>query len=305
VPYFVMDLLEGQTLSKRVRTTGPLSWALVRNIALEVADALAQAHAVGVVHRDLKPSNVIVLDDPPQRGSSTKLIDFGIAKLLGESSPKLTDAGFVQGTPAYMSPEQVLGEDIDVRTDVYGLGCLLYFLLSAQRPFPDKSGTAALRAQLYEMPPSFAKVAPGQSIPPEVEALVFRAMAKEKHARFETMWDMQAAIIAIPPAASASVAKPVPPPHELKPTDHRASASSSLRTTESYAAMSPADAAPTSSGTDAHLTSSASSRSSASSSSAATPTSSAADTAKLVLAVVGSLSLVAAAIAGLIWALTS
>ncbi|KIG15288.1 Serine/threonine protein kinase [Enhygromyxa salina] len=295
VPYFVMDLLEGQTLSKRVRATGPLSWALVRNIALEVADALAHAHAVGVIHRDLKPSNVIVLDNPPQRGSSTKLIDFGIAKLLGDHAPKLTQAGFVQGTPAYMSPEQVLGEDVDARTDVYGLGCLLYYLLSAQRPFPDKSGAAALRAQLDQLPPRFAEVVPGQSIPPEVEALVFRAIAKEKHARFDSMWDMQAAIIAIPPDASASMSGAAPP-HKLKPTD--ASASSSIRTTDSYGALSPADSAPTDTSSNTYPSTSASA------SSAVQPSSSIGGRVMLVLAVVVSLGLLGAAITGLIWALT-
>ncbi len=205
VPYFAMELLEGETLAARVHRQGPLSWALVRNVALEVSDALAHAHAAGVIHRDLKPSNVIVLDSPPPHGSSTKLIDFGIAKLLGADKPRLTKTGHIQGTPAYMSPEQVLGDPVDGRADVYGLGCLLYYLLSARKPIASKTGSAALRAQLYELPPPFAKIAPEVAIPAEVEAVVFRALAKRRQDRFASMTEMQAAILAIPPDASASM----------------------------------------------------------------------------------------------------
>jgi eukaryotic-like serine/threonine-protein kinase len=215
VPYFVMELIVGETLADRVHRQGPLSWALVRNVALEVSDALAHAHAAGVIHRDLKPSNVLVLDAPPPRGSSTKLIDFGIAKLLDADLPRLTRTGHIQGTPAYMSPEQVLGEPVDARADVYGLGCLLYYLLSGRKPFAGKAGTAALRAQIYELPPSFIEAAPDVGIPAVVEAVVRRAMAKDKHARFESMNAMQAAILAIPPDASASMSNLPPKPDPL------------------------------------------------------------------------------------------
>jgi serine/threonine protein kinase len=326
VPYFVMELIEGETLSARVRRQGPLSWALVRNIALEVSDALAHAHGAGIIHRDLKPSNVIVLDAPPPRGSSTKLIDFGIAKLLDEGMPKLTKKGFIQGTPAYMSPEQVLGEPVDARADVYGLGCLLYFLLSGQRPFADKKGTAALRAQVNEMPPRFAEIAPGQSVPPDVESIVFRAMAKDKSARFASMLDLHEAILAIPPDAGASLSS-MP-----RVTASRASASASLRTTLSYGAshsashdaLTTADASSSGSGSihgsgsrggvpsnpnalaaASGSSSSSSSSSSSNSSSMAKTGSSAKEKLELSLAVAGSLLLILAAIAALVWALTS
>jgi serine/threonine protein kinase len=316
VPYFVMELIEGETLSARVRRQGPLSWALVRNIALEVSDALAHAHGAGIIHRDLKPSNVIVLDAPPPRGSSTKLIDFGIAKLLDDAMPKLTKKGFIQGTPAYMSPEQVLGEPVDPRADVYGLGCLLYFLLSGQRPFADKKGTAALRAQVNEMPPRFAEIAPEQRVPPDVESVVFRAMAKDKTARFASMIELHEAILAIPPDAGASLSMPRMPAS-------RASASASLRTTATYGAsygashdaldmLDMADMAePSSSGSGSiggSTPSSSFSRNPSSSSSASVAGSSGSsgmEKVKLSLAVTGSLLLIIAAISGLVWALTS
>ena len=274
VPYFVMELLEGETLMARVRRQGPLSWAFVRNIALEISDALAHAHAAGIIHRDLKPSNVIVLDSPPTRGSATKLIDFGIAKLLDQDKPKLTKKGFIQGTPAYMSPEQVLAEPVDARSDVYGLGCLLYFLLAGQRPFADKSGTAALRAQVNETPQRFAEIAAELSVPPDVEALVFRAMAKEKSARFASMRDMHEAILAIPPDAGASLSM------RMAPT---AGSSASLHANVSSSTASAANA----------------------SSPSSTRSSSTREKLELSLAVVGSVVLVIAAVIALVWALTS
>jgi serine/threonine-protein kinase len=314
VPYFVMELLEGETLSARVRRTGPLAWAQVRHIALEITDALAHAHAAGVIHRDLKPSNVIVLESPPPRGSSTKLIDFGIAKLMDEGKPKITKTGFIQGTPAYMSPEQVLAEPVDARADVYGLGCLLYYLLSGQRPFADKTGTAALRAQVYEQPARFADVVPGLQVHADIESVVFRAMAKDKTARFESMQELHRAILAIPPDAGASLPGGAPPPSRLQPKS-----SDPLRTTASYSSSYDAlDVSDT-------LVSSSSGSSSGHGLSGAhgalgsgpsrsvsipvdrTPAGQEPrdERAKLIAAVAGSGLLVAAAIAALIWALTS
>jgi serine/threonine-protein kinase len=294
VPYFAMELIEGETLALRVHRQGPLSWAFVRNIALEVSDALAHAHAAGVIHRDLKPSNVIVLDSPPPRGSSTKLIDFGIAKLLDADKPRLTKTGYIQGTPAYMSPEQVLGEPVDGRSDVYGLGCLMYFLLSGQKPFSGKKGTAALRAQIYELPPRFAELAPELAIPPEVDALVFRAISKDQAARFQSMTEMQAAILAIPPDAGASLSgAAISRPFQLRPEEP--APDSTLAESAEFSRLGE------STGSNPALLSSS------------YPTTPApireqraiAEKLGLAAAIIGSLALIAAAITGLVWALTS
>jgi serine/threonine protein kinase len=299
VPYFVMELLEGETLALRVHRQGPLSWAFVRNIVLEVSDALAHAHAAGVIHRDLKPSNVIVLDRPPPRGSSTKLIDFGIAKLLDDDKPRLTRTGYIQGTPAYMSPEQVTGEPVDARTDVYGLGCLMYFLLSGRKPFSDKKGGAALRAQISETPQRFGELAPDLAISADVEAVVFRAIAKDKFVRFQSMAEMQAAILAIPPDAGASLAgAPVSEPVSWQTSEPMPD----VTLTDKSAEFSRAgiDAAGMSGSSPALLSSSYPA--------STTPVREPPKTAEklgLVAAVVGSLLLIAAAFAGLIWALTS
>ena len=296
VPYFVMELIEGETLSSRVRRTGPLSWALVRNITLEISDALAHAHDVGVIHRDLKPSNVIVLDSPPPRGSSTKLIDFGIAKLLDTDRPSLTKSGYIQGTPAYMAPEQVLGEDVDARTDVYGLGCLLYFLLCGQRLFADKKGAVALQAQLEQTPPKMTLLVPGLRIPPDVEAVVFRALAKDKNSRFQSMRALHEALLSIPPDASASMSG-TSSPTKLRPAVRGPFAASGadtgprLRTTASYSASD--------------LDSSAALPHDPHDSHDPAPARSTRERVLLGLAAVGSVSLVLLAIAGLIWALSS
>jgi serine/threonine protein kinase len=298
VPYFVMELLEGETLALRVHRQGPLSWAFVRNIALEISDALAHAHAAGVIHRDLKPSNVIVLDRPPPRGSSVKLIDFGIAKLLDDDQPRLTRTGYIQGTPAYMSPEQVTGEPVDARTDVYGLGCLMYFLLSGRKPFSEKKGGAALRAQVSETPQHFAELAPELAISAEVEALVFRAIAKDKSARFQSMLDMQAAILAIPPDAGASLSgAPVSPPVPWQPSEPAPDTTLTDRSAEFSRA-----------GLEVGMSGSNPALLSSSYPPTTTPVREPRRTTEklgLAAAVVGSLLLIAAAIAGLVWALTS
>jgi serine/threonine protein kinase len=231
VPYFVMDRLTGRTLDVVIRQHGPMPWTRVRRIAIELSDALAHAHARGVIHRDLKPSNVFMLEPPPARGSSTKLIDFGIVKLMDGDQPKLTKTGYIQGTPAYMAPEQVLGEAVDGRTDVYGLGCLLFFMLTGRRPFEGATGTEALYSQLYVAPPSFAEVAPELGIPPMVEQVVVRALAKRADDRFLDMQTMHAAIAAIPAAAidmGASNSNPGAAIHG--PAFARASEASSLIT---------------------------------------------------------------------------
>jgi serine/threonine-protein kinase len=323
VPYFVMELLEGETLDKRVARQGPLSWAFVRTIALEMSDALAHCHEQGIIHRDLKPSNVFVLDNPRARGSSTKLIDFGIVKLLDTDKPKLTKTGFVHGTPAYMSPEQALGEEIDHRSDVYGLGCLLYFLLSGRKPFAGRKGADALHAQVYEQPPGFAEAVPGLAVPADVESLVFRAMAKDPSARFQSMAEFNELLGAIPPDAGASMGSaPSTPAFRLQPGQGPAEASqvgAAASGSGLGAQMAETGPHPFASGSSGQMPGPAASSSagpaaspsarhsavtpSASYASVSVPRESPGEKLKIWIAVVLSLLLVLAALAGLAWAL--
>jgi serine/threonine-protein kinase len=175
--FLVMDLLEGETLEQRLARTGRLPWQDARRVALEVADALAAAHAAGVLHRDLKPSNVF-LARKEGLGERAVLLDFGLTKPIREgASVWVTRTGAIVGTAHYMSPEQARGErGLDQRADVYGLGALLYEMLAGIPPFLGATPFAVLTSLLTEapVPPSHLM----QGIPPALDALVVRALAK-------------------------------------------------------------------------------------------------------------------------------
>ena len=173
--YIVMDLLEGSSLSSTIRNQ-PMPPARAVKIINQIASALDYAHRHNFVHRDIKPSNIMLDSD-----DHATLMDFGIAKALGGT--RLTQTGMVIGTPEYMSPEQVMGSEIDQRTDVYSLGIVAYEMLTGQVPF---SGTTAsvLYKQANELPPSpRVHVA---SISPSVESVILRALAKKRDERYGT-----------------------------------------------------------------------------------------------------------------------
>ncbi|HEX4961632.1 MAG TPA: protein kinase [Thermoanaerobaculia bacterium] len=162
--YIVMAYYEGETLKERL-AKGPLPESEARQVAIEVARALARAHEAGIVHRDIKPANVMLT-----RHGKVKVLDFGIAKMRGDAT--LTRVGSSLGTPAYMSPEQARGEPVDGRTDVWSLGALLYEMLAGRRPFPGDDERAVLSAI------QSCKPAPLDRIRPEVSATLARTVAK-------------------------------------------------------------------------------------------------------------------------------
>ena len=162
--YIVMAYYEGETLKERL-ARGPLPESEARQVAIEVARALARAHEAGIVHRDIKPANVMLT-----RRGKVKVLDFGIAKIRGDAT--LTRTGSSLGTPAYMSPEQARGEPVDGRTDVWSLGALLYEMLAGRRPFPGDDERAVLSAIQSRKPE------PLDRIRPEVSAALARTVAK-------------------------------------------------------------------------------------------------------------------------------
>lgn len=180
--FLVMDLLDGETLEQRLARLGRLPWQDARRVALEVADALAAAHAAGVLHRDLKPSNVF-LAKKEGLGERAVLLDFGLAKPIREgASVWVTRTGAIVGTAHYMAPEQARGErNLDQRADVYGLGALLYEMIAGIPPFLGATPFAVLTSLLTEapVPPSHLM----QGIPPALDALVVRALAKRPEDR--------------------------------------------------------------------------------------------------------------------------
>ncbi|MCL4228968.1 MAG: serine/threonine protein kinase [Myxococcales bacterium] len=178
--YIVMELMDGEPLASRLRRVGRLPVATALHLGRQIANALAAAHATGIVHRDLKPDNVFLVPDVEVAGGErVKLLDFGIAKLTGGLGGDIarTRTGTVMGTPTYMSPEQCEGSrEVDHRTDLYALGCMVFEMVSGRPPFHDGGAGAIIAAHIMTPPPALRAVAP--DAPVEVEALVARLLAK-------------------------------------------------------------------------------------------------------------------------------
>ncbi len=182
--YLVMELLPGESLAQRLKDAGPLPVALAVTIARQVAAALAAAHAIGIVHRDLKPDNIFLVPAPTPGEVHVRLLDFGVAKLTGElgSGDLRTKTGALLGTPHYMSPEQCDGErEIDHRSDLYALGCVMFQMIAGRLPFEGGLG-AVIGMHLHVPPPSLHAEAP--AVPSEIDAIVGRLLAKDPAARF-------------------------------------------------------------------------------------------------------------------------
>ena len=174
LPCLVSELLEGEDLSTLCERMGKVPLSMAITIAAEICRGLTAAHEAGVVHRDLKPSNVFLLRRSDDR-IHIKILDFGVAKLT--DGKDLTRTGSVVGTPAYMAPEQALGSaKVDVRADVYGVGALLYKLLTGSSPFPDEDPVTTLRRVVAEDPRRPRDL--DRTIPEAVELLIQRAMAR-------------------------------------------------------------------------------------------------------------------------------
>jgi serine/threonine-protein kinase len=190
-PYLVLEFLDGESLADAVRTHGPMAPARVARIALQVADALAAAHAQGVIHRDLKPENIFLVR---QGGSDdfVKVLDFGIAKLSDDRGDGLrTRSHMLIGSPVSMSPEQCRGADIDHRSDVYALGVVMFYAVSGRYPFFGAHGDV-LSMHLRDAPPRLSDVRPG--VPEALAAVVARALAKHPDERFASMEELARAL---------------------------------------------------------------------------------------------------------------
>ena len=175
--YYLMDLLEGESLRARLRRTGPLHVSEAASIIDEICSALIAAHGKGIVHRDLKPDNVFMLS-VPGRWPEVRLLDWGLAKLIDQSSKFRTATGSVLGTPVYMSPEQARASDlVDARTDIYALGVMSFELISGKVPFHKASSIDTLIAHQEDKIPSLALRVPG--LPEELVQLIEAMLAKE------------------------------------------------------------------------------------------------------------------------------
>lgn len=178
--FIAMAFYEGETLD-RVLARGPLPPERALAIAAQAARGLAAAHEELIVHRDVKPANLMLT-----RGDTVKILDFGIARFLGD--PRATDHGSVVGSPAYMSPEQLRDEPVDQRTDIWSLGAVLYEMLTGARAFPGDGVAAAVASVLSAQPPRASDVRP--ALPARADDILLKALAKDRRMRYERMEDM-------------------------------------------------------------------------------------------------------------------
>ena len=191
VHFIVTEFIEGQTLREKFRTGGvPVTEAL--DVAIQVASALDAAHAAGIVHRDIKPENIML-----RRDGYVKVLDFGLAKLAEHEKPSTdlvtakeavtTNPGIVMGTVNYMSPEQARGLDVDVRTDLWSLGAVLYEMITGRVPFGGETTSHVIVAILESDP---APLAIQGELPPALEQIFLKALCKDKNERYQTASDL-------------------------------------------------------------------------------------------------------------------
>jgi serine/threonine-protein kinase len=181
--YIVMELVRGQTLREYLTGHGPLPPSVAAGIGVQTADALAHAHAAGLVHRDIKPGNILLCDSGagPEAVPAVKVGDFGIAKLGMMPDADLTRTGMVMGTPRYLSPEQIEGREPDARSDIYALGVVLFEMLAGSPPFDGPTDMATAVQHVHNAPPPLARLRPG--IPRDLQDVVAAALAKDPAAR--------------------------------------------------------------------------------------------------------------------------
>jgi serine/threonine protein kinase len=224
--YMVMEFLEGDSLSDRIRNRGRLTPAEIYPLAVQILEGLKAAHGAGIIHRDLKPDNAFLLKSRKGQADFVKLLDFGISKfsqLSGESGFSMTRTGSVMGTPYYMSPEQAKGaKGMDQRADLYAVGVILYECLTGQVPFNADTFNELLFKIVLEEPPPLPQLVP--DLDPGFAAIVGKGMAREPAHRFQTAEEFQASLVewaqtgATPQAIAAAQSRPPPGPNVKTPS---------------------------------------------------------------------------------------
>jgi serine/threonine protein kinase len=186
--YFVMEWLDGKPLAMVLEERSALPVMRVIDIARQTADALAAAHQQGIVHRDLKPENIFLVGHGSKE-DFVKILDFGVAKVSSGAS-QLTHAGSIVGTPLYMAPEQAMGESVDSRADIYALGVILYEMASGRVPFDADDVVGVLAQHMCQAPVPIRALVPSRDVPPGLEAITLKALAKKPEQRYQTMEEL-------------------------------------------------------------------------------------------------------------------
>lgn len=209
-PYLVMDYLEGSSLEQILTKDGHLEPTRAINVFIEICEALEHAHSKGVIHRDLKPGNILLVDGEER----VKIVDFGIAKILpraGLDTLKLTSGEEVLGSPIYMSPEQCQGDKLDVRSDIYSLGCLMYEVLCGVPPFLGDNPIKTILMHLNETPSNLTLHLKEAELPKGLEYVILKCLQKVPEDRYQNVFDLRMDLVGI---------KDNKPPRQ-KPLNHK------------------------------------------------------------------------------------
>ncbi|MBC2641106.1 MULTISPECIES: Stk1 family PASTA domain-containing Ser/Thr kinase [unclassified Rhodococcus (in: high G+C Gram-positive bacteria)] len=190
LPYIVMEYVDGDTLRDIVRSEGPMAPRRAMEVISDVCAALDFSHRNGIVHRDVKPANVMI-----NRAGAVKVMDFGIARAISDASSPMTQTAAVIGTAQYLSPEQARGEQVDARSDVYSLGCVLFEILTGEPPFKGDSPVAVAYQHVREDPQTPSVVNP--DIPRELDSVILKAMSKNPANRYQTAADMRSDLVRV------------------------------------------------------------------------------------------------------------
>jgi serine/threonine-protein kinase len=189
LPYIVMEFVDGQTLREIVKTHGPMDQNRVIEVMADVCAALDFSHRHNIIHRDVKPANIMI-----NRAGSVKVMDFGIARALGEGQ-NVTQTAAVIGTAQYLSPEQARGEAVDARSDVYAAGCVLFELLTGEPPFTGDTPVAVAYQHVREDPRRPSELNP--HVPAELDAVVLKALSKNPANRYQSAAEMRADLVRV------------------------------------------------------------------------------------------------------------
>jgi len=225
LPYLVCEYLEGLDLADELKAHGKLSVTTAVHIARQLCKGLGAAHRSQVIHRDVKPHNIFLVGDfsagLPER-PFVKVLDFGLSRFADGSENQLTQTGCIMGTPAYMAPEQARGERVDHRTDIYGVGVVLFTMLTGQPPFDAESPQATVLAVMNSDPPRPRSIEPG--IPAHLELVIERAMARNPGERYQDMAAFEQAL-----AETDTLARPIESIAPPQPSKQDSSARRTLR----------------------------------------------------------------------------
>ncbi len=184
--YMAMEYLEGRTLHRGIREEGSFSDERTAHVARQVCRSLREAHSLGVIHRDLKPANIFLVDHADEH-DFVKVLDFGLVKNVENPGEDLTQAGLFMGSPKYMAPEQIKGDKVDGRTDIYALGIIMYEMLVGKVPFDRPNSVHIMMAHVNEPPPPMRSINPDIQISQSTEELIFKCLEKDPDLRYPSM----------------------------------------------------------------------------------------------------------------------